>query len=305
MQKQKPQLHPRNQHKQRYDFSQLIKACPELENYTLQNPHGEETINFSDPDAVKVLNCALLSHHYGIKYWDIPEGYLCPPIPGRADYLHYLADLLATCNGGKIPEGNQIRGLDIGVGANCIYPLLGNSLYGWSFVGAELEPDALQSAENIVKQNGITDIALRLQPSAAGILDGVWKEDEKFHFTICNPPFHASEKEAEKANQRRLTKQGGEKATEKALNFGGQSRELWCKGGEALFLKKMVKQSATRPQQCIWFTSLVSKKDTLPDLYKHLKKAKAKDIRTIEMGHGNKLTRFVAWTFLDAHERKI
>ena len=43
-----------------------------------------------------MLNRAILMHHYGVKSWDIPAGYLCPPIPGRADYIHSVADLLAA-----------------------------------------------------------------------------------------------------------------------------------------------------------------------------------------------------------------
>jgi 23S rRNA (adenine1618-N6)-methyltransferase len=39
-----------------------------------------------------------------------------PPIPGRADYIHQIADLLATCNKKVVPTGADIRILDIGVG---------------------------------------------------------------------------------------------------------------------------------------------------------------------------------------------
>ena len=44
---------------------------------------------------MKALNKALLAHFYAVKHWDIPDGFLCPPVPGRADYVHHLADLLA------------------------------------------------------------------------------------------------------------------------------------------------------------------------------------------------------------------
>lgn len=30
----------------------------------------------------------------------------------------------------------EIKGFDIGTGANCIYPLLGASILGWKFVGS-------------------------------------------------------------------------------------------------------------------------------------------------------------------------
>ena len=121
----KGELHPRNRHQGRYDSPALIKASPELGDFVITNPYGKPSIDFANPAAVKVFNRALLAQYYGIRHWDIPDGYLCPPIPGRADYLHNLADLLASDNDGQIPHGEKVRALDIGVGANCIYPLIG------------------------------------------------------------------------------------------------------------------------------------------------------------------------------------
>lgn len=97
----KPGLHPRNRHQNRYDFTALQQANPELTAFVRRSPAGEPTIDFADPLAVKALNRALLAHHYQVKNWDIPDGFLCPPVPGRADYIHHLADLLAQSNDGE------------------------------------------------------------------------------------------------------------------------------------------------------------------------------------------------------------
>src|SRR5687767_15174470 len=113
----KKPLHPRNVHKGRYVFDQLIKVCPELGDFVFRNQYNIESINFADPAAVKILNKSLLNYFYGITNWDIPQNYLCPPIPGRADYIHYLADLLGASNEGIIPHGNLVKVLDVGVGA--------------------------------------------------------------------------------------------------------------------------------------------------------------------------------------------
>ena len=118
---QKSGLHPRNRHRSRYDFPALIASCPALAPFVKPNARGDVSVDFADPAAVKMLNRALLQHFYGIEHWDIPADYLCPPIPGRADYLHHTADLLATSNGGEIPRGKGVAILDVGVGANCIY----------------------------------------------------------------------------------------------------------------------------------------------------------------------------------------
>ena len=147
---EKNNLHPRNKHRLRYNFPELIAACPELSAFVAPNPYGDLSVDFKDPNAVKALNRALLQFFYKVDLWDVPEGYLCPPIPGRADYIHTLADLLAADNNGSIPLGKSIKVLDIGVGANCIYPLIGHHEYGWSFVGSDIDHIAVNSAKNIV-----------------------------------------------------------------------------------------------------------------------------------------------------------
>ena len=116
----------------------MIKSCSELGEFVKPNIHGDDSIDFANPDAVKWLNKAILKHYYGINYWDIPENYLCPPIPGRADYIHHISDLLRTSNYGKIPTGQKVKCVDIGVGANCVYPIIGIKEYDWSFIGSDV-----------------------------------------------------------------------------------------------------------------------------------------------------------------------
>ena len=289
----KAALHPRNQHRGRYDFAQLVATSPGLKSYVKPNKFGDASIDFSNPQAVKILNQALLKHFYQIAVWDIPKQYLCPPIPGRADYLHYLADLLAELQ----TNNEQVRILDVGVGANMIYPLIGQRAYGWQFVGTDIDAMALRNAQQIVDANGLNNqIELRLQKDNAAIVKSVIKKNERFTATICNPPFHASKAEAQAGTQRKWRGLGkGEKAA--ALNFGGQSNELYCKGGEAAFIIKMVNESQLFAAQCQWFTTLVSKSATLSSVYRALNKIGAHEVKTIEMQQGQKQSRIVAWRF--------
>jgi 23S rRNA (adenine1618-N6)-methyltransferase len=300
----KENLHPRNLHRARYDFEQLIKVCPELKAFVKLNQYNSESIDFSAPEAVKMLNKALLKYFYAITDWDIPAGYLCPPIPGRADYIHYMADLLGADSGGIIPEGGKIKVLDIGTGANCVYPLIGNSVYGWKFVGTDIDPVAIQSAKKIISLNPKLKGAIecRLQTHGTDIFKGVVEPGEVFDLTICNPPFHASLQEAQAGTTKKWENlDNNKKAT--LLNFGGKNNELWCVGGEAAFISHMVHQSIPITKQCLWFSTLVSKKDNLEGIYKALKKAEAVDIKTINMSQGQKISRIVAWTFLNAAEQ--
>ena len=135
---------------------------------------------------------------------------------------------------------------------------------------------------------------MRHQQDRGSIFKGMIKKGEYYHISLCNPPFHTSEEEANKATSRKLKNLGIRQ--DAALNFGGQANELWCNGGEALFIKRMIKESVLFKTQVGYFTSLVSKKENLPKIYKQLTKLKA-SFKTIEMGQGNKKSRIIAWKF--------
>ena len=301
-------LHPRNKHQGRYDFAALTAASPALSMF-VTTAHGREaSIDFSDPAAVRALNRALLKTQYGIAHWDLPDGYLCPPIPGRADYLHGLADLLATSNAGAIPHGVSIRALDIGTGANLIYPLLGHREYGWRFVGTDIDITALRAAEAIVDANGLRKaIELRHQSDPKCVFSGILRDDEVFDLTLCNPPFHASAGDAARGSARKWRNLGKAPTSPRAdarLNFGGQSTELWCPGGEVAFVRNMIRESTQIASRVCWFSTLIAKSEHLPDVRKQLQQAGAQDVREIRMAQGQKQSRFVAWTFLDAAQRE-
>ena len=252
-------LHPRNFHNDRYDFSTLIKSQNDLKEFVKPNKYGDLSIDFANSNAVIALNKALLSHFYGIKNWEIPKGYLCPPIPGRADYIHHIADLLASCNDEKVPRGKTIKGLDVGIGANCIYPIIGVSVYGWKFLGSDIEKVSIQSVQNIINSNEILkeNIIVKQQENSSNIFVNIINKDEKYDFTLCNPPFHKSLDEALAGNKRKVQNLTKQKNTKSALNFGGKNNELWCEGGEIAFIKNMIKESLKFPKNCLWFTTLV------------------------------------------------
>ncbi|MCD6092061.1 MAG: 23S rRNA (adenine(1618)-N(6))-methyltransferase RlmF [Bacteroidales bacterium] len=304
--KEKSRLHPRSKHRERYDFKPLIASHPDLERYVKLNIYNDESIDFFDPEAVKSLNTALLKHYYDIEFWDIPKNYLCPPIPGRADYIHHIADVLSSKNFGKIPIGEQIRCLDIGVGANCVYPIIGNKEYRWSFVGCDIDPISIESAKQIVDKNDSLkgEIELRLQTNPKDVFFGIIQKEELFDLTICNPPFHSSQDEAQASTLRKLSNLTHEKITEPNLNFGGQNTELWCEGGEEKFIKNMIRESKFFSNSCFWFSTLISKQSNLKNAYKALEKAEAIEVKTIPMGQGNKTSRILAWTFLSQEQQE-
>lgn len=278
-------MHPNNIHNAPYDFTVLQKCNPALSTYVFLNKFKNETIDFSNAIAVIALNKAILFHHYNIKNWELPHGYLCPPIPSRADYIHHLADI--------VENNRSAKGLDIGVGANCIYPILGSQIYAWNMVGVDISEDSVK----IARQNAteaLTDIDIRFQEDPGHIFQNAIKKGEYFDFTMCNPPFYGSAQEAEKANLQK--NKNLQLSNTKARNFGGFSNELWCNGGEALFIKRMIKQSVSFKDQVGVFTTLVSKRENLPKLIKQLTKLKASH-SIIDMQQGNKKSRILTWRF--------
>jgi len=297
----KGMLHPDNRHHGRYDFNALTQVCPELSAFVVKNPANESTIDFSNSEALRALNKALLQFFYDVQFWQIPTNYLCPPIPGRADYIHYLSDLLAENNNGVIPTGKQVKVLDIGTGANCIYPILGSQINHWSFVGTDIDPISIKTAALIVKSNKnlIPFIKLRLQKNHTSIFEGIIKPQDKFTLTLCNPPFHSSMAKATAGTLRKLNNldksHSGDKSVK--LNFGGQDNELCCEGGEIAFLKQMCTESKKYGQQVQWFSSLVSKSENVAPLKKLLKALNAKQVKVINMSQGQKISRLIAWCF--------
>lgn len=308
-------LHPRNQHVGRYPLADLVKHYPALKPFIEHKPDGSQTIQFSDPNAVKALNGALLDYYYQISFWDIPAGYLCPPIPGRADYVHHIADLLAqenhpNCSAieSAVPMGKQVQGVDIGTGANVIYPILASRIYGWRMVGTDIDKGAVKSAKAIVKANGNLSgsVNVRHQSKANNIFSGVVAEDEFFDFCMCNPPFHRSAEEAQAGSLRKKQnlaihskkrQSTLRKDNSAPLNFAGQSHELWCKGGELAFIQRMLEQSLDYQSHFRWFTCLVSKKEHLKPLINSMQYHKIKQHKVVEMAQGQKVSRFIAWRF--------
>ena len=299
-------LHPRNIHQGRYDLAALALTVPELKEVIFTNDYAQLSIDFANPSAVKLLNKALLLHYYELGYWDIPAGYLCPPVPGRADYIHHVGDLLARNQGQPGSQGAEIRVLDIGTGANLIYPILGTSLFGWSFVGTEIEHRALSNAAEIIASNPrLGDkVSLRYQADVEAVFQTVIEAEDYFDLSICNPPFHESAEVALAGSQRKIKNLKGKAPADPVLNFGGKASELWTAGGEIGFIGRMIQESVVFQNQVGWFTVLVSKSAHLPFFQAQLEKAGVKSQKILEMGQGNKRSRILAWTFLTDHQRQ-
>ncbi len=280
-------MHPKNPFNKDYDFDNLVAKYPPLQPFVFVNEYGSKTIKFANREAVKALNTALLKAHYGITYWNIPNNNLCPPIPGRLDYLLHVADLVDKTN---------INLLDIGTGANLIYPILATCHLNWKCTASEVNIDSLSNAQEIIDKNpALKDIELRHQQFKTHVLERIIISTDRFDVVVCNPPFFKNRTDAEKNNLRKF--ENLQLSAENTKNFGGLSNELWYKGGEEAFIKTMAEESLQFKDQVHWFTAIVSQKENLKNIKRAINKTNPSEVRIVEMEQGNKQSRFVAWTF--------
>ena len=239
----------------------------------------------------------MLLADYKLGDYHLPKGYLIPPVPGRLEYLLHLRDFISDKF--KVDKAAQLRGLDIGAGANGIYCILGVQHFNWSMIGAESDAVAVKTAsENMLLTNALKDkIEIRHQENKSFLFKNIIQPKEQFDFSVCNPPFHISKDEALKGSLKKHNNLGSPSdRNTHLLNFEGQANELWCNGGEALFIKRLIKESLGFKSQVKVFSSLVSKADSLAAIEKQLKKAKANH-QIIPMDLGNKKSRIVVWWF--------
>ncbi|KAJ6896858.1 Ribosomal RNA large subunit methyltransferase F-like [Populus alba x Populus x berolinensis] len=135
------------------DFVLLASLYPSFKDFVFYSRDGRPRIDWTNFNSTRELTRVLLLHDNGLNWW-IPNGQLCPTVPNRSNYVHWIEDLLSS---DIIPNNNSngdiVRGFDIGTGANDIYPLLGASLLGWTVVGSDVTAVALEWAERNVKSN--------------------------------------------------------------------------------------------------------------------------------------------------------
>eukprot|EP01134_Creolimax_fragrantissima_P002768 CFRG2768T1 len=295
-------MHPRNKHyKEAPDFGELAEKYPALKPHLIPvsgctpglSPQGDAryafTINFKNVESMRELLYALVKVHYGLEL-RIPLDRLIPTVTSRENYIHWIADLLSRPVDDTQPSRNvSVLGFDVGVGSSCIYPLLGNVLYGWSFEGSELDPTSLEYAISNVATNKLQDsIKLIRVYDKQRVLCGVLDTTKMFDFTMCNPPFYVDNQEAE----------GGALAKAEqphAVCVGSQS-EMITDGGEVGFVNKMIDDSLFVGARVAWFTTMLGKKSSLAPLLDKLQELGVQKVKHTSFYQGRTVRWALAWS---------
>ncbi|KAK6159572.1 hypothetical protein DH2020_006886 [Rehmannia glutinosa] len=333
---ERPGIHPRNKYADNTpDFGLLSSLYPSFEPYVFYSRDGRPKIDWTDFNATRELTRVLLLHDNGLNWW-IPDGQLCPTVPNRSNYIHWIEDLLAS---DIIPatraDGDVTKGFDIGTGANCIYPLLGASILGWKFVGSDITDIAIEWANRNVNSNPhISDLIEIRRVDAEGTMYNVEELHNEGRFdsnstnarddgrasTVPEPHLGVKKsyngppillgvvKDGESFDFCMCNPPFFETMEEAGLNpktaCGGTPEEMVCCGGEHAFITRIIEDSAKLKHTFRWYTSMVGRKFNLNILVSELWNVGATVVKTTEFVQGRTSRWGLAWSFLPP-SRKI
>ncbi|XP_050363434.1 uncharacterized protein LOC126782261 [Argentina anserina] len=325
---ERPTTHPRNKYSDNPpDFAELASLYPSFKPFVSFGRNGRPRIDWTDFNATRELTRVLLLHDHRLNWW-IPDGQLCPTVPNRSNYIHWIEDLLSSDVVAKTTRnGDRVRGFDIGTGANCIYPLLGASLLGWSFVGTDMTDVALEWAEKNVRDNPHLSELIEIRkvehgentfPAEGSNNDVLFSSKSEIDLT--------EEDMAKEGNTHLNTGYDGppillgvvrdgeefdfcmcnppffETMEEAGLNpktsCGGTPAEMICPGGEKAFITRIIEDSVTLKHTFRWYTSMLGRKSNLKLLTSKLWEVGATVVKTTEFVQGQTCRWGLAWSFL-------
>ncbi len=265
------------------DFKFLSEEFPEFKKYVYINKYGGYSINWKNPNSIKELVKTILNKFFNIIYYEIPENFLVPTLTSRYNYLNYINKLFTKF---KIENKEKIL-IDIGTGANIIYPLLGYKLYNWNFIASEINEDAIKIGKKIIKENNLEkEIFIFKQNDSKKIFENIININKKYLCSICNPPFFDINKEIKKDNL----------YTDNEYNYN----EVYCEGGEIFFIKEMIKESYIYKKNIFLFSSLIGRKKNMKKIYSVIKNLKEISLlNKITIKQGKNARWIIIWSFYD------
>ncbi|KAE8295350.1 U6 small nuclear RNA (adenine-(43)-N(6))-methyltransferase [Larimichthys crocea] len=281
-------MHPRNRYKDKPpDFGYLASKYPDFQQHVHTSLTGRPVVNFKEPEAVRALTCTLLKEDFGLTI-EIPLERLIPTVPLRLNYIHWVEDLI---DGQKQPR----RGIDIGTGASCIYPLLGATMNGWYFLATEVDDICFDYATKNVEQNSLSDLIKVVKvPQKTLLMDALKEETEiVYDFCMCNPPFFANQLEAKGVNSR-----NSRRPPPSSVNTGGVT-EIMAEGGELEFVKRIIHDSLQLKKRLRWYSCMLGKKCSLAPLKEELRKQGVPKVTHTEFCQGRTMRWALAWSFYD------
>ena len=262
------------------------------------------------------LTRALMDSRFGVSLPSLPSDRLCPPVPNRFAYVQWLKNdllplLCETNDYFTSMETLKYRGIDIGTGSSCIYPILFTSNNNeWKMIATEIDAYSVESARANVKANQLQDrIQIHLVkptlaqqkgserggsdatssggPSSGGPIVRALEccNDSSFDFVMVNPPFFdtaaSMEPRADNRDRTPMTCYEGS-----------------YPGGEVGFLCDMIRDSLLSRERIGWYSAMCGKKSSftrLTQILVHL--LGPGHVQSMEYSPGYMTRWFLAWTF--------
>ncbi|ESO91743.1 hypothetical protein LOTGIDRAFT_121844 [Lottia gigantea] len=280
-------MHPRNLYRNKKpDFASLALKYPEFKELSSQDFNGKVTLDFKNPESVRILTQTLLKEDFNLDI-EIPTDRLVPTLSSRLNYIHWIEDMFSD-------QYEGLNGIDIGTGSSCIYAILGCKLNNWSFLATEIDEKNYEYAcQNVARNNMEEKIKVIKVEENSGLPETIIKDSgKKFDFIMCNPPFFADHMEAQAVSTSRKI----DRPDPPSLNTAEDCESI-IHGGEAAFIKQMIIDSFKLKDKIKVFSSMVGKKLNVAVIKDELKRQQIKNRSTTEFCQGKTMRWGVAWSF--------
>ena len=257
-------------------------------------------IDFQDPNVVQQLTKSLLKSDFGLSL-ELPDDRLCPPVPVRWNYIRWIQELLDTTSdtySDRYDPKREVIGLDIGIGASCIYPLLAcASRSEWRMAGTDIDQHSFDYARRNVESNGMNKRIKLTMSTPTGPLVPLEKlKLEELDFVMTNPPFYSSQEDMQ-------TSYIGKDAAPSAVCTGAEN-EMICAGGDVGFVTRIIEESRRLLERVQWYTAMLGKLVSLQQVVTKLKEIGITNFAVTTLHAGFKTKRWaVAWSFQDYRPR--
>ncbi|RMX97625.1 hypothetical protein D0868_10545 [Hortaea werneckii] len=257
-------------------------------------------VDFQDPKVVKQLTNSLLKHDFGLEL-QLPDDRLCPPVPVRWNYIRWIQELLDTTNdtySDQYDPGREVKGLDIGAGASCIYGLLAcKTRPGWLIAGIDIDAHSLMHARVNVESNHLADRIRLVQTDPNDPLIPLQQmQCETLDFVMTNPPFYDSMQDMQSSYTNKH-------APPSAICTGSEN-EMICPGGDVGFVTRILDESLRLRDRVQWYTAMLGKMSSLQRIVSKLKENGVSNFAVTCLQAGHRTKRWaVAWSFRDFRPR--
>ncbi|KAJ3641083.1 hypothetical protein Zmor_027604 [Zophobas morio] len=287
-------MHPRNIYKQPPNFKQLAIQYPDFRKHATQDLSGKVTIDFKNVEALRALTCTLLKKDFGLDI-QIPLNKLIPTVPLRLNYILWIEDLLSVAD-----RTDNIKGIDIGTGASCVYPTIAAKKNQWTMLATEIDPESIKFATENVKRNSLQNLVTVIQVKDTLLNEAVDQHPHEYDFCMCNPPFFSTTQELHPFFKARKQNRPHPRNA-----FCASVDEVVAKGGEVDYISRLINESKTLDTQIKIYSSMVGHKSTLPPLKKLLREVEVVSFKQTEFCQGHTTRWGLAWTFADIDLTKI